>query len=73
MILAGGAESMSMIPMAGGKVAPNPWMVDHRPEIYINMGLTAENLRKKYGIGARGTGPVRATQPSERARGAGRG
>ena len=51
MILAGGAESMSMIPMAGGKVAPNPWMVDHRPEIYINMGLTAENLAKKYGIG----------------------
>ena len=51
MILAGGAESMSMIPMAGGKVAPNPWMVDHRPEIYINMGLTAENLARKYGIG----------------------
>jgi acetyl-CoA acyltransferase len=50
IILAGGAESMSMIPMAGGKVAPNPWMVDHHPEIYINMGLTAENLRKKYGI-----------------------
>ena len=49
-ILAGGAESMSMIPMSGGKVAPNPWMVDNCPEIYINMGLTAENLRKKYGI-----------------------
>ena len=49
-ILAGGAESMSMIPMSGGKMAPNPWMVDHCPEIYINMGLTAENLRKKYGI-----------------------
>jgi acetyl-CoA acyltransferase len=51
IILAGGAESMSMIPMSGGRVAPNPWMVDHQPEIYINMGLTAENLRKKYGIG----------------------
>ena len=49
-ILAGGAESMSMIPLSGGKVAPNPWMVDNCPEIYINMGLTAENLRKKYGI-----------------------
>ena len=50
IILAGGAESMSMIPMAGLKPAPNPWMVDHHPEIYINMGLTAENLRKKYNI-----------------------
>jgi acetyl-CoA acyltransferase len=50
IILAGGAESMSMIPMAGLKPAPNPWMVDNHPEIYINMGLTAENLRKKYGI-----------------------
>ena len=50
IILAGGAESMSMIPMSGGKMAPNPWMVDNLPEIYINMGLTAENLRNKYGI-----------------------
>lgn len=50
IILAGGAESMSMIPMSGGKMAPNPWMVDNIPEIYINMGLTAENLRNKYGI-----------------------
>jgi acetyl-CoA acyltransferase len=50
VIIAGGAESMSMIPMAGNKVCPNPWMVDHRPEIYINMGLTAENVALKYGI-----------------------
>ncbi len=50
IILAGGAESMSMIPMSGGKMAPNPWMVDNHPEIYLHMGLTAENLRKKYGI-----------------------
>ena len=50
IVLAGGAESMSMIPMTGNKLAPNPWMVDHFPEIYINMGLTAENLRNKYGL-----------------------
>jgi acetyl-CoA acyltransferase len=50
IIIAGGAESMSMIPRAGNKFAPNPWMVDHQPEIYINMGLTAENLRKQHGI-----------------------
>jgi acetyl-CoA acyltransferase len=50
VIIAGGAESMSMLPMAGNKFAPNPWMVDHQPEIYIGMGLTAERLQKKYGI-----------------------
>jgi acetyl-CoA acyltransferase len=50
IVLAGGAESMSMIPMTGNKLAPNPWMVDHRPEIYINMGLTAENLARKYSL-----------------------
>ncbi len=42
IIIAGGSESMSMIPMAGNKFAPNPWFVDHQPEIYMNMGLTAE-------------------------------
>ena len=49
-IVAGGAESMSLIPRAGNKFSPNPWFVDHRPEIYLNMGLTAERLRDKYGI-----------------------
>ena len=49
-IIAGGSESMSMIPMAGHKPAPNPWFVDHRPEVYMNMGLTAEELRKRYNI-----------------------
>jgi acetyl-CoA acyltransferase len=50
IILAGGAESMSMLPMAGHKFAPNPWLVDNRPEIYIGMGLTAERLQQKYNI-----------------------
>ncbi len=50
LVVAGGAESMSMIPMAGLKPAPNPWLVDHWPEVYMNMGLTAERVRKKYGI-----------------------
>jgi acetyl-CoA acyltransferase len=48
--LAGGAESMSMVPMGGHKIAPNPWLMDNYPDTYINMGLTAENLAKKYGI-----------------------
>ncbi|HEY7337012.1 MAG TPA: acetyl-CoA C-acyltransferase [Bryobacteraceae bacterium] len=50
MILAGGAESMSMIPMTGNKFSPNPWLVDHFPQIYISMGLTAERVYRKYGI-----------------------
>ena len=50
VILAGGTESMSMVPMGGNKVAPNPWLVDHYPDVYLSMGLTAENLAKKYGI-----------------------
>ncbi len=50
VILAGGTESMSMIPMGGNKVSPNPWLMDHYPDAYLSMGLTAENLAKKYGI-----------------------
>ena len=50
IMIAGGAESMSLIPRGGHKFAPNPWFVDHRPEIYMNMGLTAERLQQKYGI-----------------------
>ncbi len=50
VILAGGTESMSMIPMGGNKVSPNPWLMDHYPDAYLSMGLTAENLAKKYNI-----------------------
>jgi acetyl-CoA acyltransferase len=46
----GGTESMSMIPMGGNKVSPNPWLADNYPDAYLNMGLTAENLANKYGI-----------------------
>jgi acetyl-CoA acyltransferase len=48
--VAGGAESMSMVPMGGNKVSPNPWLMEHYPDAYLGMGLTAENLAKKYGI-----------------------
>ncbi|MGH9720566.1 MAG: acetyl-CoA C-acyltransferase [Bryobacteraceae bacterium] len=50
VIIAGGSESMSLIPRGGNKLAPNPWFVDNRPEIYMNMGLTAEQLQRKYNI-----------------------
>lgn len=49
-ILAGGAESMSLLPMAGNKFSPNPWLVDHQPEIYMSMGLTAEQVCRKFAI-----------------------
>ena len=48
--VAGGTESMSMVPMGGNKVAPNPSLMDSYPDAYLGMGLTAENLAKKYGI-----------------------
>jgi acetyl-CoA acyltransferase len=50
VIIAGGSESMSMIPMIGNKFAPNPWLVEHRPEVYMGMGLTAERLQRMHGI-----------------------
>jgi len=50
ILIAGGSESMSLIPMGGNKLAPNPWFVDNRPEIYMNMGLTAEQLQRKYNV-----------------------
>ncbi len=48
--LAGGTESMSMIPAAGNKLSANPWLIEHYPDAYLSMGLTAENVARKYGI-----------------------
>ncbi len=50
VMLAGGAESMSMVPMGGGKPAPNPFMIANAPEVYLSMGITAENVAKKYEV-----------------------
>ena len=50
VVIAGGAESMSMIPMGGIKPSPNPWLVDHYPASLLTMGLTAERVAKHYGI-----------------------
>ncbi len=50
VILAGGTESMSLVPMGGYKIAPNPYLIEHYPDAYLSMGLTAENLVRKYGI-----------------------
>ncbi len=48
--IGGGTESMSMIPMGGNKISANPWLVDHYPDAYLSMGLTAERLAKRFGI-----------------------
>src|SRR5262244_316792 len=50
VIVAGGTESMSMVPMGGHKISPNPWLVDHYPDSYLSMGLTAERLAQRFTI-----------------------
>ncbi len=50
VIVAGGTESMSLVPMGGHKVAPNPTLMETYPDAYLSMGLTGENLARKYEI-----------------------
>src|SRR3954454_18390590 len=50
VIVAGGTESMTMIPMGGHKVSCNPWLVSNYPDSYLSMGLTAERLAQRFGI-----------------------
>jgi acetyl-CoA acyltransferase len=49
-VVAGGTESMSMVPMGGNKIAPNPALVDSYPDVYLTTGLVAENHVRDYGI-----------------------
>ncbi|MFW5940404.1 MAG: thiolase family protein [Chloroflexota bacterium] len=50
VIVAGGAETMSLVPMTGFRVSPNPWLVEHKPETYMGMGLTAERVAEAYEV-----------------------
>jgi len=50
VIIAGGTETMSMIPRGGYHFSPNPYLMEHYPDAYLTMGLTAENLAMKYHI-----------------------
>ncbi len=50
VLVAGGAESMSYLPMGGNKMTANPWLVDNHPQAYMSMGLTAERVAAHYGI-----------------------
>jgi acetyl-CoA acyltransferase len=49
-IIAGGAETMSKVPMSGFRVNPNPYMVDNAPEVYMGMGYTAEQVSEEYEV-----------------------
>jgi acetyl-CoA acyltransferase len=50
VIIAGGTESMSMVPMGGNKVSINPWLMENNPGSYLSMGLTAERVAQRCGI-----------------------
>jgi acetyl-CoA acyltransferase len=50
VVIAGGTESMSMIPMGGHKISANPWLVDTMPTAYLSMGLTAERVGERFHV-----------------------
>src|SRR6201991_769259 len=50
VVVAGGTESMSMIPMGGHKISANPWLVDNLPTAYLSMGLTAERVSERFHV-----------------------
>lgn len=52
VVIGGGVESMSLVPMSGNKVRLNPTLVDDHPEVYISMGHTAERVAKQFGVSA---------------------
>ena len=50
VVIAGGAESMSSVPMTGHHLSPNPFMAENDPNVYMSMGLTAERVVNEFGI-----------------------
>ena len=50
IVMAGGTESMSQVPMGGFRMSPNPCLIDQMPDAYLAMGLTAENVATKFGV-----------------------
>jgi len=50
VVVAGGMESMSFVPMIGHRFTPDPTLTDERPQVYLNMGLTAENVAERFGV-----------------------
>ena len=60
-----GVESMSRVPMGGWNPLHNPDLVERRPEVYMSMGETAENVAARFGVGARRAGGVRRREPAQ--------
>jgi len=50
VMVAGGVEFMSQVPIMGLTPSPNPYLVEHNPQVYTSMGLTAENVAEKFGV-----------------------
>src|SRR3712207_299468 len=50
VVVAGGLETMSLIPMGGHIIRPNPYLVEHYPDFYLNMGLATENVARRYEV-----------------------
>ncbi|WP_207303215.1 thiolase family protein [Intestinimonas massiliensis (ex Afouda et al. 2020)] len=50
VMVAGGVESMSMVPMLVGIEDADPWLMEHRPEVYVTMGITAENVARRWNV-----------------------
>ena len=73
VVVAGGAESMSMLPMGGLKPRPNPWLAENYPAALLTMGLTAERVAKHYGISREDADAFCARESQEGAGGAGGG
>src|SRR5579859_742990 len=74
IIVAGGAETMSLVPMTGYRLSPNPWLVDNEPAVYMSMGLTAETVSENYEVTrqAQDEYAVRSHQRAAAAQAAGR-
>ena len=68
-VVAGGVESMTMIPMGGNKVSANPWLVSNYPDAYLSMGLTAERLAKRFNITREQSDQFSVAEPPESDRG----
>lgn len=50
IVLSGGVESMTMVPMGGNKPAPNPWLAENMPTAYESMGMTSENVAERFDV-----------------------
>jgi acetyl-CoA acetyltransferase len=68
VIVAGGLETMSMIPMGGHIIRPNPYLVEHYPDFYLNMGLATENVARKYEVSAKSRMSLRCVRINARRR-----